>query len=90
MDRHFRLTLLPGLEARAELGLILKLLIKGADPNEKAKDGWAPLHCAAFLVVNSEVVESLIRFGANAHAETKVRLYLFIYIYCFSLLVFFF
>ena len=46
-------------------------IANGENVNARTKDGWTPLHAAAAVNKNAEVLKTLINAGANLEARAK-------------------
>ena len=49
--------------------LVRRLLVNGANPNAKNKDGGTPLHDAARLGANADTISALLEAGADIDAR---------------------
>ncbi|MBL8022188.1 MAG: ankyrin repeat domain-containing protein [Leptospirales bacterium] len=58
--------------ARGDLEKVRSLLEKGADPNERNRTDWTPLHRVA-MYGSPEMVRLLRSFGANLEAEDSLQ-----------------
>ena len=53
-----------------DVSLIRKIIDAGADPNERSKEGWTPLHGAISGNKRHEIIKTLIECGADPNART--------------------